>query len=89
MMQGGTTYRRAFCSSCNAPVIWGITSRDKKMPLDERPHADGVYHLAPGDARGPKIVKILPGETNYARARYVSHFRTCPHAERHSRRRAS
>ena len=57
--------------SCNAPIMWAVTTDGKKVPLDEDPLLVAVLDK-PGD---PPVVKFV-------RAR-LNHFATCPNAAQH------
>jgi hypothetical protein len=74
------------CRSCQAEVVWVITERGRRMPLDAEPRYDGNVVIQV-DAEGQEVGHYLrrgdvlkPGTP-----RYVSHFSTCPDAERHRR----
>jgi hypothetical protein len=61
---------RGQCKSCSAHVLWVVTESGARMPLDAEPERRFV----------------VDSGTNPMRARvrntYVSHFATCPNAER-------
>lgn len=64
----------AICRGCGAEIVWGVTPNGKRIPLDPRPP---VYYT--GTLRGD-------GGVNCERDReaMVSHFATCPQANRFS-----
>jgi hypothetical protein len=66
----------ANCKSCQAPIIWVKTSSGKNMPVDEKPESRFIL-----DGRGE-------GNTPYATMikAYVSHFATCPNADKHRKK---
>lgn len=73
------------CRSCAADILWAITDKGKRMPLDPDPVDDGnqyVYRDVDGvrraSAREPMRIPYT---------RHVSHFATCPMAGRHRGRR--
>lgn len=69
------------CRSCGAPVRWVETSKGKKMPIDINPNPNGNVILIDGVAH---YVKDDPFEKPEETAkRYVSHFATCPNAQKH------
>lgn len=81
-----------FCKSCGARVVWGITSAGKRMPVDVDPAANGNVSLRWIAAGRHYAIDVLGGEV-LAKAReedetplHLSHFATCPKAERHRRR---
>lgn len=66
------------CRSCNQPIMWAMTEKGNKMPLDAEPvrwggnirvHDDGTCSVLHKDE--PR----MPGEMLYR-----SHFATCPKA---------
>lgn len=80
------------CRSCGAAVIWAVTARDARMPLDAAPAAVGdLLLVAAADAgAAPRVIRL---HTEAERAQLgpdvelrVSHFATCPHAAVHRRR---
>lgn len=75
----------AQCRSCDAPVIWVVTTNGKRMPVD----ADPVVA-----ARGFRLDDEVEGEVPLAtftqtpaqdERLYLSHFATCPNADQHRR----
>lgn len=55
------------CSSCGAPMLWAVTERGKRMPVDAEPVESGKFllsHRRVGDPpvavyqRGPDIAKL-------------------------------
>ena len=72
------------CSSCGAAVIWTTTHNGKRMPVDAEPVEDGNVRLR---QEGDRVVAEYPGKEHPGlfddvdRARYVSHFATCPQAQ--------
>lgn len=61
------------CRSCGAPLIWGVTENDKRMPVDAKPEKRVVF-----EKRGnglPPLARVVDT--------YVSHFATCPNAAQH------
>jgi hypothetical protein len=77
------------CRSCNAPVVWAITSKTgAAIPLDPNPIADGNVVRIGTATRGAPLVLVLTDE-ELGRARkqgvvqlYRSHFASCPDADR-------
>lgn len=58
------------CRSCGAPIVWGVTSNGKRIPLDAEPEVRFVFQ----DADDPK-------KLGGAMKTYQSHFATCPDAD--------
>jgi hypothetical protein len=61
---------RGKCRSCNADVLWVETDGGWRMPLNAEPEKRFVLEA------GQSPMKAKQRNT------YVSHFATCPHAER-------
>lgn len=69
-----------FCSSCRRQVLWVVMGRTRKrMPLDPVTATNGTIVMG---ADGMAYVDRNPG-----RAKFVSHFATCPNAQKHRRAR--
>jgi len=82
----GSLGARGRCRSCKAPIIWVKTEKGLRMPVDPEPVSNGnlllrqrLYHI-PLALYISKANKPSPEEK-----RYVSHFATCPEAEKHRR----
>jgi hypothetical protein len=70
------------CKSCRRAVQWvEMASSGKRMPLDVAPAANGTIVIG---ADGKGYVDRNPG-----RAKFDSHFATCPNAQQHRRARSS
>lgn len=68
------------CRSCNAPVIWTVTVKDKRMPVDAEPSPDGNVELTSRTV-GPPLATVHPQPPLDAGQLRLSHFATCPHAK--------
>ena len=69
---------------CNKPIIWTTTERMKPMPVDAQPSPDGTLALS-WSANGKTVLSrvVKPAHLRFGRKDlHVSHFATCPHAER-------
>jgi hypothetical protein len=76
------TRPKGTCDSCKAPLKWAVTRKGHRMPLDPEPVPDGNLVLTyEGDT---VIAEGAP--TGTTRARYQSHFASCPDREQHRRR---
>lgn len=71
--------QRGQCSSCGAPIIWAMSERRKRMPMDAEPTvlAPGQYKLRENDDGSVDAYLV--------RRVWVSHFATCPNADQHRR----
>jgi hypothetical protein len=75
------------CKSCKRPIIWAVTEKDRRIPLDPEPVANGNILL---QTRGNFLLPIA--QVRFAvqldqPLRYQSHFATCPNAAQHRRKR--
>ena len=59
------------CQLCECPLLFVAGPNGKTIPLDTRAE---VYRVV-GDGESARAVRVLPTERIY-----VTHFRTCPHA---------
>lgn len=89
------------CRSCGSPIWFGLTVKNKRMPMDLAPVEDGnvivdqdmklldrvasAYAGAP-PPDGCRVRVLTKGEAvDPDVPRYSSHFATCPKADRHRR----
>lgn len=75
----------ANCRSCHRPIRWVETEKGKLMPIDPEPSAAGTILLRPQIDRKTLAIVGVPTEAFLGEPRYVSHFATCPDADRHRR----
>ena len=77
------------CRSCKQEIRWAVTAGGHPMPIDPAPVTDGNLRLDAGDrAEGmPRVVVVPPSQRVDGEWLYVAHFRTCPFAAEHRRRR--
>lgn len=72
------------CRSCGAPIIWAITRRGVRIPLDAVPDlvkGNQVIELdAPEGIDGPQTWRARAADTllDAAQDRYMPHHATCP-----------
>jgi len=74
----------AQCKSCGARIIWTLTMKGKRMPVDADPVENGNIALVEGENVVTSTVvepARVPGVLLY-----VSHFATCPNAAQHRKR---
>jgi hypothetical protein len=71
------------CRSCGAALLWAITPKGKRMPLDAAPVEGGLWFAY--DVAGEK--HCAPARAGAEGPLYTSHFATCPQADQHRRRR--
>jgi hypothetical protein len=65
------------CRSCAAPIFFGVTTKNRRMPLDAAPSESGTIAIEDGYVRTGQAPPKWP--------RYTSHFETCPSAKLHRR----
>lgn len=85
------------CAACDRTIRWAISDNDRFLPLDPHPieggnvellddvipTAKGALHRAKVHGKNPQLELILEAvDTD----RYVTHFVTCPDADRFRRR---
>lgn len=71
---------RARCRSCGASIFWVVmVPSGKRMPLNAVPASNG--NVVVGED-GRAFVDTGPG-----RAKFLSHFATCPNSNKHRRSR--
>ncbi len=71
------------CRSCGVPIIWTVTHKGRKMPVDAEAVPNGNIRLR---QEGDKVIAEYPGKEHPSlleddRKRYVSHFATCDHSD--------
>jgi hypothetical protein len=72
------------CRSCGAAIIWAITARGVRMPLDAEPNpvkGNQVIELdAPEGIDGPQTWRTRQADTllDANQTRYMPHHATCP-----------
>ena len=71
----------AQCSSCHAEIIWALTERGKRMPVDANPVPAGGNVTLQDNGSGSPIAVYAKGPV--PGPRYLSHFVTCPSANKH------
>jgi len=75
------------CSSCGRPVEWAVTGTGKGIPIDPGARADGNIARQGSRVANALLVKVLrKGESHADPLRFVSHFATCPNADKHRKR---
>lgn len=78
------------CRSCGAPLLWTITVKGKRHPVDRDPHPEGTIKVVAGvSGAAPKSYVMAGLDLATMRADGValhrSHFATCPQAAQHRR----
>lgn len=69
------------CRSCGAPIVWGLTVKKRRMPLDADPQPDGTVVLVGGGGEhGEDLATVVPAEQrqNFPGQLRRPHHSTCP-----------
>lgn len=84
--------RTAACRSCSSPMVWAISAKRRRIPIDPTPVEDGNVILLPivdqaekerlGASFRAQVVGPLDQMVEGV-ARFKSHFATCADADRH------
>jgi hypothetical protein len=76
----------ARCRSCNASIIWTITTNGKRMPIDAEPVEDG--NVMVDEFSNANYLSAEQRQIYIAKGGklFKSHFATCQFAETHRRR---
>ncbi|HEY9409305.1 MAG TPA: hypothetical protein VIQ30_22770 [Pseudonocardia sp.] len=72
------------CALCGRPVLWALTTRGRRMPLDPAADATGntaVHRDGAGTLRARVLSKDYPAADAWETL-LVPHFATCPKADR-------
>lgn len=79
------------CRTCQAEIIWVVTEKGKKMPIDAEPTSsdDGRFRKERLDPNGDKVVHFVRDDelASNDRPLYASHFQTCPDRDVHRKSR--
>lgn len=76
----------ASCRSCGAPIVFAVTERGKRIPIDAEPVENG--NIALDRLQEPPRAYVLKTATAREMVEgnlYVLHFSTCPNAAQHRR----
>jgi len=85
------------CRSCNANILWAVTTKGKRIPIDPTPVEDGNIRLVVRENHLPPLALVVDfaqrerigtlREMKEDRVElFKSHFATCPNAQKHRRR---
>ena len=84
---------RGQCSSCQAPVLWAVTTApgERPMPVNIKPDAERGNVFLNISGRELFATVLKRGKASGMRERgiplHTSHFRECPHAAMHRKTR--
>ena len=68
------------CRSCDAPIIWAITSKGRRMPVDAEPRPDGNVELIDSGGMMPQTVVHAQPPLAAENPLHTPHHMTCPQA---------
>jgi hypothetical protein len=67
------------CRSCNAPIVWGVTVKGARIPLDAEPSDKGTFRLAPMPyGKDQHALFVAAADRPNVDRLYLSHHATCP-----------
>ena len=72
------------CRSCSQPIIFALTAKGRRSPLDAEPAPDGNIDLQVVEDQ--ELLAAVQVEPRSRPNLYRSHFASCPDATRHRRR---
>lgn len=75
----------ARCRTCNAEIVWALTTNGRRIPLDVSPASNGNVALKPDGTCEVYSAAQLASAQPRTPLR-LSHFATCPDAHQHRRR---
>ncbi len=70
------------CRTCRAPIIFAVTDRGRRIPLDPVRVPDGNMEVSVADDGTLRAFVVKPGS---APTLYKTHFATCPNSAQHRR----
>lgn len=76
------------CRSCEARIWWAVTFRGKSTPMEAKPDDRGEWVVDGQTENGaPKVRQVDPLLDPPSIPRFQTHWATCPHADKHRRKR--
>jgi hypothetical protein len=84
------------CKSCGTDIVWAVSERGRRMPVDAERRPDGNIVLSHRRVGEPPVALVQSAESierlrqqapAHEVALFVSHFATCPNAAKHRKRR--
>ncbi len=78
--------KRSTCRSCDAPIIWAVTTREQLMPVDADPSTDGNVELVTRQLNVAPLAIVHAQPPLGAGPLRMPHHATCPDAAKWRRR---
>ena len=75
------------CRYCPEQIIFAVTENGKRIPLDPVPSPKGNIMLEFTPDGSPPLATVVADPAKATCALYISHFATCPGAQRARRKR--
>jgi hypothetical protein len=75
------------CATCRARIVYAWTNLGMRLPVDPYPVPGGNLDVAADGQHGSLLARYVDADPDVVR--YVSHFATCPDADRHRRPRGA
>jgi hypothetical protein len=72
---------------CTAQIIWALTAKGKKMPVDAEPTHQGNLELTAPGGLTPLAKVVRRNKINWGKKMYVPHWASCPDAAAFGHRR--
>lgn len=72
------------CRSCKQPILFALTRKGRRIPLDPDPVENGNIRLTEVEGRKLPLARVVDGTENPG-PRYRTHFASCPDADRFRR----
>jgi hypothetical protein len=70
------------CRSCGARIVWTVTERGRRMPIDPVPNPAGNIILRERAAGLEPVAVYTSAPPAEGEKRFTSHFATCPQAKK-------
>lgn len=66
------------CNSCQSAIVWAVTEKGRRMPMDLEPSFRGTFRLEQRGTEG--TVAVFVKKEDRKGPLYTSHYATCPQA---------
>jgi hypothetical protein len=76
----------SICRYCHEEILWAVTEKSHRIPLDPRPKPNGNIMLE-FQADGTPIATVLGDPSKASSPLWLAHFASCPGAQKARRKR--